>query len=309
MRKHPFVKALACLALLAATSHLRADLASTSASWLLLPSDPRSAAMAGAGVAVADDVNGLLSNPAGLPQLQGQQASFMHNSWMQGIASEHLAYGLALPGLGQAGAAVSFDYLNFGSINKYTVNNGTLAANGSFSPSAYHFDLAYGQQFGPLSGGVNLKYLGQSVDTDSSASFGADLGALWKPGLAGLSLGLALQNLGAQLDGANLPTDIKAGSAWATSAGEGNKLTLAADLTFPAADSGSTSFGVGGEFWYQGLIAGRAGYKAAKTGTLDGLSGLTLGLGFKYRFAELDYALVTEGDLGASNLFSVLVSF
>ncbi len=314
MKRQTIKAGLSVLAGLVLAAGLRAQtnngLAGVAAPWLKFPSDPRSAAMGNAFVAVADDVNAAQINPAGLSQLTGQQASFMHNAWFQGIADEQVTYGLPLKALGQAGLAAGVDFINFGSIERYTVNaNNTLTDAGSFNPSAYHVDLAYGQAWGSLAAGANLKVLGQSLDSDNSSSFGLDLGSLWKPDLAGMSFGLAVQNLGAQLDGSNLPTNLKLGGAWAGRAGAGNKLTLAADLDLPTADASSTSVGLGGEFWYQGLLAGRLGYVFANTGTLTGITGLTAGVGLKYRWAEVDYALVTEGDLGTGNLISLLVGF
>ncbi len=284
-------------------------LANVSAPWLQMPDNPRSAAMAGAAVAMAGDVNGIQSNPAGLSGLKGQQASFMHNAWFQGIADEHVAYGAGLPGTG-AGLGASFDYVNFGSVDRYVLNSsGGISPAGSFDPSAYHLDLAYAQDFGQLAAGLSVKMLGQNLDTDRSNGFGADLGGQWRTSLDGLSFGAALQNLGSQLDGSNLPLNWSLGTAWATPAGPGNRLTLAAEADLPAADLGSSSFGLGGEFWLHDLLAARLGYKFADTGTLTGLTGLTAGLGLKAGFAEVDYALVTEGDLGDSSLFSLLVSF
>ncbi len=47
------------------------------------------------------------------------------------------------------------------------------------------------------------------------------------------------------------------------------------------------------EYWYRGTVALRAGYRLAGYGNLQGLAGLSAGVGVKLEQAELDYALTT----------------
>ena len=278
---------------------------SQAAPWLKLSNNARSTAMGSAGVAVADDVNASSLNPAGLAQLKGQEVAFMHHAYIMDSAIEHLAYGLSpLQGLG---LAVSVDYLNFGVVDKYVIDSASnqLKAAGSFSPTGYHVDLGVGYAFGSLSTGLNAKMLGQTFESSGSSAFAADLGVLWKNNA--FSLGAALQNLGSQLDGSNLPMGVRAGAAYKLGLGAGNdSLTAAADADVPSADSAATSFGGGLEYAGQDLYALRAGYKVAGNG---GAGGFTVGAGIQYNIVHLDYAFSSVGVLGNSNQISALLKF
>lgn len=276
---------------------------SQAAPWLKLSNNARYSAMGEAGVALADDVNAASQNPAGLSQLTQQQASFMHHAYVLDSAVEHVAYGL--PVTEDLGLALSLDYLNFGKINKYTVTNNQLVSAGSFNPSGMHVDLGAGYGLGSFSLGVNAKYVSQTFDGSGGSAFGADLGALWKQGDKGLSLGVALQNFGSQLDGASLPLATKAGAAYKIAVGEGSAAVVA-DATIPSADSGASVFGAGAEYTGAELYAVRAGYKAAGNG---GAGGFTLGAGLRYSVAQLDYAFNTVGELGNSHQVSALIKF
>jgi hypothetical protein len=279
---------------------------SQAAPWLKLSNTARTTAMGEAGVAIADDVNAASVNPAGLSQLTGQEVAFMHHAYILDSAAEHLAYGLKL--IENLGLSVSLDYLNFGSVNKYTVDTATnsLKEAGSFNPSGYHLDLGAGYAFGNLSAGLNLKMLGQTFESSGSSAFAADLGALWK-NEGGLSLGAALQNLGTTLDGSNLPMGLRAGAAYKIGlSAPTDAVVLAADANMPSADAAATSFGAGVEYAAKDLYAIRAGYKMTGNG---GAGGLTVGAGLSYKMARIDYAFSAVGDLGNSNQLSALLKF
>jgi long-subunit fatty acid transport protein len=262
--------------------------------------------MGEAGVAIADDVNAASMNPAGLSQLKGQELALMHHAFVMDSAVEHLAYGLNL--IEGLGVSVSLDYLNFGSVDKYTIDTTTkqLKSSGSFSPSGYHLDLGAGYAFGPLAAGLNVKMLGQTFDASGSSAFAADLGALWK-NASGFSLGAALQDLGTTLDGSNLPMGVRAGGAYKLAVGDAtDSVSLAADASVPSADSAATTIGTGLEYSAKGLYALRAGYKLTGNG---GVGGLTLGAGLGYKLARIDYAFSSVGALGNSNQVSALLKF
>lgn len=278
---------------------------SQAAPWLKLSNNARSTAMGEAGVALADDVNAASVNPAGLSQLNGQGLAFMHQAYIMDSAVEHLAYGL--PVTKGLGLALSVDYLNFGTIEKTSVDSGSglLVSDGSFNPNAMHVDAAAGYALGAFALGANLKYVSQKFESTGGSAFAADLGALWRQGEEGASLGLSVQNLGSQLDGANLPMGVRAGAAWRMALGTG-KAAVAADAKIPSADTGASVFGGGVEYTGAELYALRAGYKAVGNG---GAGGLTVGGGLRYGIAQLDYSFSAVGELGNAHQVSALVKF
>lgn len=298
------IAALFALALPLAAAQENFGAGSQAAPWLKLSNNARTSAMGEAGVALADDVNAASVNPAGLTQLKGQQVAFMHHAYVLDSAIEHVAYGLQA--LDNLGVAFSFDYLNFGTIEKYSVNGSNqLVADGSFNPNGMHFDAALGYGFGAFSVGANAKYVSQKFESTGGSAFAADLGALWRQGDEGASLGLSVQNLGSQLDGANLPLGVRAGAAYRLGLGNG-QAALAADANVPSADSGASVFGGGLEYVGAELYALRAGYKAVGNG---GAGGFTLGGGLRYSQAQLDYAFNSVGEIGNAHQVSALIKF
>src|SRR5580692_9598974 len=105
--------------------------ADEAASWLLIPTSTKQAALAGAMGSLVDDVDSLGVNPAGLAELSGHEAELLHNIWAQNLTVEHLAYG---HGFENWGFALSGDYFNFGQVNFYSISGGAPVANGSFTP-------------------------------------------------------------------------------------------------------------------------------------------------------------------------------
>lgn len=281
---------------------------SAAAPWLKLPNSARSAAMGEAVVAVSNDVNSISVNPAGLARMNGMEASLLHHMYVVDTSIEHAAFGMSVGD--QGGAAVGIDFLNFGTVEKYKVDsNGQLAADGTLNPSSMAINLGYGKGFGAFAAGLNVKMISQSLDGSSSSSaFGADLGLHWSQSQKdGLAAALAVQNVGSQLDGANLPTNIKAGAAYKLAMADStNALLFALDFNSPTADSGASSASLGAEFAGGSLWALRGGYKLAGNG---GAGGLSVGGGLSYSIGTLDYAFVNQGVLGNSNEISLSLKF
>lgn len=300
--------ALLPMAGLAAGTQVDYGSGNTAAPWLKMPNNARTAAMGEVQAGLPSDVNALTQNPAWLSALGNQQFSFMHNSWIQDTAVEHAAYGLKV--LEGSGAAVSLDYVNLGSINKFDVSSGVPVSSGSFTPTALNVGLGWGQSLGQgFSAGVGGKYLSQNFDGSAASAMAADLGLAWKQEEeSGFSAGAAVQNLGGQLSGSSLPLAERFGLGYHYSAGQ-NELSGGGEVAVFNADSQAMAVSVGGEYWYDASVAVRAGYKSVNRGTLPGLSGLSLGAGARIKGLEIDYAFTTLGELGNGNLISLVANF
>ena len=90
-----------------------------------------------------------------------------------------------------------------------------------------------------------------------------------------------------------------------------DSLTLAMDVRIP--HQGRAEMHVGTEYWLS-IVALRAGYRYRfPRNELGGLSGLTLGLGFRGRGFRFDYGFdfsyAPMGELGNASRFSVSVNF
>lgn len=311
-------KTLIALALALNPCALWAASLNEGSSWLKVPGSAEAAGMGGAFSAVGQDVNTLSSNPAGLALLDGPQLALMHNLWVQDLTTEHLAYGQAFPDL-HGGAALGLDYVNFGSVDKYSVVAGVPVAGGSYTPTAFALTAGYGRELKELTpglfGGLDLQALSQSLSGNSSFTLAADLGFLYQLPKEGAKFSLVFSHLGGSLDQASLPLQLRLGASYSKAFGQPETAlektiphrvtgTLEADLDLSGMDL--SSFTLGGEYWYKELLAARLGYHFAAYGDLTGLAGLTLGAGVRYKDFELDYALTTLGDLGATHQLSLL---
>jgi hypothetical protein len=267
----------------------------------------RPVAMGETFVGCADDINATSWNPAGLAQIKGYQAGFMHNLYLLDTSLEYLAYAQNL--FAGAGIGANVTYLNYGKLDKV---DDLAQVIGDFTPSAFTLSVGYGQWVLPsLSMGGTVKFLNLRIDTESYSAVAADLGAIFQPGVKGLQLGLAVQNLGTQLAESPLPMNAKLGAAYGLPIhfSEKDAWNFLADVNVPFGDTKYTSVNVGTEYVYNQMLALRAGYKVKDTGDLGGVTGLTLGAGIRFAMLQLDYAMLSFGDLGLTHQISLAVSF
>ncbi|MEW6515790.1 MAG: PorV/PorQ family protein [candidate division FCPU426 bacterium] len=272
----------------------------TAAAYLNLPVNARQTGMAGAGVAVADDLGALTVNPAGLSRMQGAELQALHGFWVQDIFYDYLAFGQPV----DAGTAVaaSLAYFNFGSMDKYVMDAiGNPVAQGTFTPYVYLLTAGVGQSVLPELGvGLNLKYLSQNIDTSSSTAFAVDLGAAYATDIKGLNVGLTLSNIGSELDGKSLPLDVNLGAAYQLALqGLGqDQLNVTAEAAIPTMASDNYDVMLGAEYWYNRLLALRVGYQLDADAGLGGIEGLTAGLGFNYQMLSVQFGFTSLGVLG-----------
>src|ERR1035438_5915008 len=183
------------------------------APWLKLPTSARNAGMGDAFGAMGEDINAFYANPAGLVQMERPQLLLTHNAWFQGVAVEHGAIGVPLDSSSALG--FGFDYLNLGSVDAYTISGNTPVPNGTLSPNGFNLALGYGQELnGDFDAGLNVKYFKQNISDSSGGGFGFDLGLMGHGFIPHVSFGLGVGNLGANLQGATLPMDLKAAVAF-----------------------------------------------------------------------------------------------
>ncbi|NTV51692.1 MAG: PorV/PorQ family protein [Candidatus Firestonebacteria bacterium] len=258
--------------------------------FLELGAGPRAYALGEAFAGLADDVNTLSWNPAGLGQVNDTQILFQHNQWIVNLRQEYLS--AAVP---QAWGcpAVQVSYLN-SDIQERRDEDGLVTGNG-FNPYSALVGLAYGRNLGQgFLAGVLLNYAREQLDDVTYSSVCLDAGALYRPAGAWYSAGAALQNLGTPVAGFPTPLTLRAGLAGRFFQ---DQLIVSADVSRPWL--GWFRYGVGVEYWYQNLFALRAGYLwRPENEGLDNLSGLRAGLGFNLQGYQLDYALIPQGDLG-----------
>jgi hypothetical protein len=258
--------------------------------------------MAEAYTAVGGEVGVLHYNPAGLISLPHREASF---TYQRGLADDNfmsLLYGQPTR-IGVFGGA--FSYYTAGDIELIDLdgNESTVKAEQSFVVLA-----GFARKFTEkLPAGINLKIVSSRlVEAESAMSFAVDLGALYEPPVGGLTLGLAIRNLGTKLEfideGDSLPLTICVGGAYERSFGS-QKILVSLDFPFLVYDQMITP-AVGFEFDWKEMVQGRIGYKFNSDDT-----GLAVGMGFKYQNYLINYAFGLTDKLENGHRVSLGVRF
>lgn len=308
--------AIICSVAAAQAAQTNFDIGKVGGSELKIPLGARPVAMGEAFVAKADDLNAPSWNAAGLAQVGGMQAGFMHTIYLEETSLEYLAF--AIPVMQGAGLGVNLMMLNFGSLDKVNETAAGLPeVVGEFTPMVYTGTVGYGQWVLPsVAVGGAVKFISQSIDTETYSAFAVDVAGLFKLdalGANGFSAGLTVQNLGSTLGDASLPMNAKAGLAYLVpvSISSGDVWNVLVDVNLPFGDVNYTSANIGTEYWFSNMAAVRVGYKVKDTGDLGGVTGLTAGVGGKVPLGTmdlgLDYALVSFGDLGMTHQIMITV--
>ena len=260
----------------------RSDVGTSTAQFLKLGAGARATGMGNVGVGLVDDANAVYWNPAGLRGIDYRSMAFMHVPWMEDVNYDWFAYAQDFGKLGTFGAG--FQYMSYGSID---ATNDIGAKTGTLSPSDSALTVSYARDIVPerLQMGVNVKYISTKLQ-DSASAVAADIGAMyWVPDTR-LSLGAVVTNLGTGMkfisQESPLPAAVKFGGAY-----DINDNWLAAiDIVFP--NDNDPNVGIGTEYRIKQFSL-RTGYNS-RTKDIGGVSGLTLGFGFKYKDFSFDYS-------------------
>lgn len=168
------------------------------APYLLINPWVKSSGWSGVNTANGTGVDALFSNVAGLARTTGTEVSFGYTSWLQNSGISNIAAGLA-QNLGEYGVlGLSVSSMNFGSIERTTVNSPEIGNNGTFRPSIMNVAVSYGKAFSTsIYAGATLKLLTESIDNVSSTAFAIDAGVQYVTGENyELKFGIALKNWG-----------------------------------------------------------------------------------------------------------------
>lgn len=274
------------------------------AAFLKIGTGARPAALGGAYTAVANDVDALYYNPAGLANLARRELGATHAEWLLGTRFDFV--GLALPtARGAFGLGVT--RLATGGQEGRDANR-QAAAGFSAADTAYTVSFARalsggGSRGGRTSAGANLKLLRSEIGPYSASTVALDFGAQHRFADRPLSLGAAVLNVGQGLKFRSqrdpLPLTVSLGAAYRIA----EPLNLALDIRREIHDQ-RTDIGIGTEYALLPSFALRMGYasqytgRAGGAGALGALGGLGAGLGISRKSYRADYTFTPFGDLG-----------
>ncbi len=268
------------------------------ADFLKIDSGARSEAMGEAFTGVADDVDALTFNPAGLALLDKPQVAYLRMLYLADIAYNFGGVALPVPD-GQDTWGFGAGVINLGTAPFDSTlglapavsagNNAILASAALRIKSVVAF-------------GVTGKLIMENLGGYNAQAFGGDVGVLLTP-IDRLGIGLAVLDVGQQVKfisvGDPLPTTVRLGVSYKVLDIPHHSVLLSVDNGYQL---GSQSYigGAGAEYWFDKTLALRAGY------TGDAYQQhLTAGLGVNVDMAEFDYAYAPIATLGDTHRFSI----
>ncbi len=273
----------------------------------------RMAGLAGSTVAMTNDGQNVVMNPAGLTTVDGSAVGGTFIKHVLDIGAGYATYNRDVVGLGTMAATVSYN--SYGSFDRADAQ-GTVT--GSFQSSDVVLGISLAREIDTLiSYGVTAKVLHSSLDNMASTAIALDAGMLFQFPKQRTNIGFSILNFGTQLstyDGTRdrLPVDVRIGVNHRL---RGLPLLVNASLNHLADDVGSLvdrllNFSVGGELYLGKVVQVRVGYTNAVRNTSSvnvpgQLTGLNGGLGVHLPTLDFDYALSSLGAASVVHRVSV----
>ena len=298
------------------------------AAFLKIEPGSRPVGMGGAFTGLANDINTIFWNPAGLTTIQTRELTAMQHFWVADISSQSIGYAQRLNKIVWGASLVG----SFTEIDRRTGPSETPDSTVTVGGFATGLSLAYPLGTSTSIGGT-AKFISQQLDIQNVYGASMDFGLITQLLDNRLGLGLTVQEAGVFFEDAerneDLPSEypplaLRAGFAYRLfkeveiEDEEGKQQhelwTFVADAHLPLIDA-NPSFHFGIERWFYDIIAARIGYRIGlNENPYDGLS---IGIGVKRKGLDslanvgfqFDYALVPDAVLGYSHRISVITRF
>jgi len=283
-------------ALLGDVSLAASNAGRTAADFLEIGQGARAAGLGGAYTAVSEGAVAAYWNPAGLAGLENFEVALGHFSWYQDITVEQLS--LAMPLSAGPVLAASLTYVNYGAIDGYDasgVPTGELTA----------YDLSGGVSIGMAinerwSAGLTAKIVTQRLDDLSATAYAGDFGLKYHA--ESFALAATVTNLGSSMtfdqSSEKLPAAFNVGAAIYPFGG-----ALTTSLDIEKKFEGDMVIRQGLELGFDDRYYLRTGYDYLPQ--QDGrelATGLSLGAGLRYGFADFDYSYTPNDKSTAEDL-------
>ncbi len=173
----------------------------SAASELLIPVGARDLALGGSSLATSSGVESMFWNPAGLGRMSHSAEGMFSN--MTYFADAGVTYGAVAASFGEFGVVgLSVKTISFGDIPLTTQDDPENASGRFFSPNYVTVGLTYARSLtDAISFGGSAKLVNEQIDQVSSSGFALDFGVQYHGlvGITGLSLGVAVKNIGPQM--------------------------------------------------------------------------------------------------------------
>jgi hypothetical protein len=313
-----YITVLAIICFPAFAAEIHEDAGTTGAAFLKFDAGSRPVAMGGAFAGLANDVNTIYWNPAGLTSLREREFTAMQNFSFADINNNYIGYAQPLGGKGTWGASFLGAFTEIERRRGPTDEPDSTVTVGGFAAG---LSLAYALS-PELSIGGTAKAISQQFDIEDSLGAAADVGVLFRLMDNRIGVGVSAQNLGFLDTDEDLPMNVRGGVAYQIRSKPTPEdprppqdiFALVADVDAPLL-SGYPTFHVGAENWFYDVLAIRAGYSVSKGE--NPRNGLTVGVGLRRRGEasleninfQFDYAFVPDEDVGDAHRISLLLRF
>jgi hypothetical protein len=266
----------------------------------------RAAGMGATFVSVADDASAVYWNAAGVARLTRNVISMNHCDWVADIMFSQATYVFDpryVPGM----MAIHARSLYMPDQPVRTVyrpeGDGTKFDNGDVAVG-----LTYARSLtDKFSAGLTFNYVHSSLADHSAQAYSFDFGTLYDTGFQSLRIGMAIQNIGTEMEfidrTVKLPTVFRVGMSM--NVYEDAEMRVLATAEFSHPPDNSERANAGAEVGYKDFLYLRGGY-----GFGYDAEGLGAGLGFKVPTslnseATVDYGYTDLGYLGATHRVSI----
>jgi hypothetical protein len=289
-------------------------LGQTGLQFLKVDVSPRAAGMGSAYTMSGNDASAMFYNPAGIARLDpGFDFFASRTEWIAGISYSAAGVAKALGELGTFGVSLIFaDYGDDIIGTQVAQTEKGYEITGPLDVGAYAVGLSYARAFtDKFAIGGQIKYAGQhlgssvltpggSAEENKVSGLTFDFGTIFYPGFHSLRVGMSVNNFSAQFkydeEPFQLPLTFKIGAAIDVLdlLGEHrNPLLIAVDALHPR--DYTERIQVGGEYWYNDLVALRGGYKfnyneesfSLGAGLKHSIGGMSVKLDYSYSDFEI----------------------
>ncbi|MFN3966243.1 MAG: PorV/PorQ family protein [Endomicrobiia bacterium] len=265
----------------------------------------RPASMAGAFVALSDDISSLEYNPAGLSEIKNYEIGITHVLWFEDVTLNNFLFGKKI----FEDSAIGFNYQLLQAkdyerrIKIISEELSEIETGNEIKLNDTAISVGYAKKFdvgayyeNQVSVGVLLKYVKEELYKNSNSVFTGDVGLIYRTPNIHKSYGISIQNLGIEIGKDFLPITIRAG---ATHHGEGFNFSV--DV-IQHIDS-KIKAGAGLEIIFSKVFSLRGGV------IYQGNFNFTAGAGFNMKFISIDYAYLPHNELGEAHRMSLFVKF
>lgn len=272
----------------------------------------RGAGMGGAFVAMADDATAVFWNAAGIALIDADksQLSLNHANWPAELSYDQVGYVFHMKKIPGA-FAVHARALSMQPMEVTTAFQ-PLGTGETFDAGMLSAGVTYARAFtDKFRAGLTMNMIHTGLADLSQQTFSVDLGTLYDVGVAGMRIGMAIQNIGSQEKfierEARIPSIFRVGTSATLMSSADQKLVGSFEFSHPPDNSERVN--VGAEYSFHKYLFLRGGY--AFNYDTEGLAG---GVGFHFPvsiagMADMDYSYTDMLDLGASHRFSMRFQF